>query len=293
MWRDHDPSVASVALPCHPFHAARRRRLRMPDAFFLPFHQRHLLGALVRRELAARHRASLLGALWFWIAPLLALGVYAFVFGGVLATRLPGQASPGWAGFALVLFSGLALATFFNEVLGRAPGSVLAHPGYVKKVVFPLHLLACVDASAALVTLGASLALVVAAAAATGGLAITSLALPLVVAPLVPMTLGLAWAVAALGAYLRDLSAMVPPALTALVFLAPVMYPRESVPEAARQWMVLNPLTVPVEQLRRVLFLGEWPDLHALGIYAVASLVVYFWGFAVFRRLMKGFADVL
>ena len=122
---------------------------------------------------------------------------------------------------------------------------------------------------------------------------VTTLALPLVVAPLVPMALGLAWLVSALGVYLRDLGSVVPPLLTALVFLAPVMYPRDAVPEGVRHWMLLNPLTVPVEQLRRVLFLGEWPDPTALGIYAIVALVVYFAGFAMFHRLMKGFADVL
>lgn len=266
----------------------------MIEAFSLPFGQRRLLGVLVRRELAARHRASLLGGLWFWLAPLLALAVYAFVFGGVMAARLPGQAAEaGLAGFTLVLFSGLALATFLNEVLARAPGSVLAQPNYVKKVVFPLHLLACVDVAVALVTLAVSLVVVVAGAALLATVPVTTLALPLVVAPLVPMALGLAWLVSALGVYLRDLGSVVPPLLTALVFLAPVMYPRDAVPEGVRHWMLLNPLTVPVEQLRRVLFLGEWPEPTALGIYAVVALVVYFAGFAMFRRLMKGFADVL
>lgn len=266
----------------------------MNDALSLPFDQRRLLGVLVRRELAARHRASLLGGLWFWLAPLLALGVYAFVFGGVMAARLPGQAAEaGLAGFTLVLFSGLALATFLNEVLARAPGSVLAQPNYVKKVVFPLHLLACVDVVVALVTLGASLLVIVLGAALIGAVPVTALALPIAVAPLVPMALGLAWMVSAMGVYLRDLGSVVPPVLTALVFLAPVMYPRDAVPEGVRDWMLLNPLTVPVEQLRRVLFLGEWPDTVALGLYAIVALVVYFAGFALFRRLMKGFADVL
>lgn len=265
----------------------------MTEALSLPYGQRRLLGVLVRRELAARHRASLLGGLWFWMAPLLALGVYAFVFGGVLAARLPGPGGAGLAGFTLVLFSGLALATFMNEVLARAPAGVLAQPNYVKKVVFPLHLLACVDVAVAAVTLGVSLLLVLLGAALMGGVPMTALALPLAVAPLLPMALGLAWLLSALGVYLRDLGTVVPPLLTALVFLAPVMYPREAAPEAVRDWMLLNPLTVPVEQVRRVLFLGEWPDATALGLYAAVALVVYFAGFAVFRRLMKGFADVL
>jgi lipopolysaccharide transport system permease protein len=264
-----------------------------PSALLFPLRHRALIATLSRRELASRYRASLLGGLWIALSPLIMLGVFAFVFSSILQARFPGQPDGGTAAYALVLFGGLSLATFFNEIAGRAPGAVLSHPNYVKKVVFPLPALAWVDVTVALPPLMVGLGIVTALLAANGQLPLSALALPLVVAPMLVLAVGIAWGLSALGVYLRDLGTLVPPMLTALVFLAPVMYPRESVPAGIRDWMVWNPLTIPVEQVRRVLFLGEWPEWTPLAAYAAAAMMVYFGGYAAFQRLKKGFADVL
>ncbi len=265
----------------------------MFNAALLPYRQRALLRVLAQRELQGRYRGHWLGALWPWLSPLLMLAVFTLVFAGVLGTRLPGQASGGWAGFAIVLFAGLLLSGFFNELVGRAPQAVLSQPNYVKKVVFPLHVLVLVDARVAATHLLAALAVLLVAAFFTSGPAWSWLALPLVVAPLLLLGTGLAWCLAALGVYFRDLAQLLPPLLTAALFLSPAMYSRASAPEGMREWMVLNPLTVPIEQMRRVVFEHQWPEWTMLGGYAAIALFVYWAGFSVFRRLMKGFADVL
>ena len=125
------------------------------------------------------------------------------------------------------------------------------------------------------------------------GLGVAQLALPLIVLPLAFAVLGLVWVLAALGVYVRDLAQGIGPVLTVLMFLGPVFYPRSAMPAAVQGWLLLNPVTVPVEQARRVLFEHAWPDWGMLGGYALASIVLFVAGRYVFHLLRNGFADVL
>ena len=264
----------------------------MLDALVLPPAQRPLVGALASRELASRYRGSGLGWLWPWFTPMLVLGVFTFVFSTVLEVRFPRDGSTPIHP-AILLFSGLCLAGFLGETLARSPQTVTSQPNYVKKIVFPLEALTLVDVRVALIHLGASMALLLAALVATSGALPSWFAIPLVILPLAAMATGFAWWLSALGVYFRDIAQLTPPAVTALTFLSPILYPRASVPENVRDWLLLNPLTVPVEQLRGALFDGHWPQWDILAAYSVVAILVYGSGLAVFRRLKKGFADVL
>lgn len=268
----------------------------MLEASFLrPWAQRDLIGVLTSRELSGRYRGSLLGYLWAFATPLLMLGVYTLVFGVILPSRWPGT-DPGddMLGFALRLLAGLLLHGLLAEALSRAPLMVVSQPNYVTKVVFPLEVLGWVNVLTAAVHALVALALLVLVNGLWGaGFSWAQLALPLVVAPFLLALLGLVWMLAGLGVYVRDLAQLVGPVVMVLMFLGPVFYPREAMPQPLRDWLVLNPLTVPVEQARRLLFEHAAPDWVTLGVYAVAAVAVFMAGRALFDLLRKGFADVL
>jgi lipopolysaccharide transport system permease protein len=121
----------------------------------------------------------------------------------------------------------------------------------------------------------------------------TWLWLPVVILPLVPMTVGISWFVSSLGVYLRDMAHIVPLVLTAMMFLTPIFYSMDMVPKHFRPWLMANPLTVVMEQARRVAIQGLQPDLGLLGIYTLVGLMVMAGGYWWFARTKKGFADVL
>lgn len=271
--------------------AARQAR---PRPALLRAH-RDLVLVLARRELAARYRGSVLGDLWALANPLLLLGVYTLVFGVVLPARWPTTPHEGgMAAFALRLLAGLLLHGFLAEALARAPTLVTSQPNYVTKVVFPLEVLGWVAMLTAGVQAFVGLALLVAVNAVWGaGPDPAQLALPLILLPFGLAILGLTWILSALGVYLRDVAQGIGPILTVLMFLGPVFYPRDAMPASLRDWLLLNPVTVPVEQARRVLFEHAWPDWGMLGGYGVASLVLFFAGHRLFHTLRSGFADVL
>ena len=126
-----------------------------------------------------------------------------------------------------------------------------------------------------------------------GQLSWTVLALPLVWLPLLPLCLGLSWLFAGLGTYVRDIGQVLSMAVTALMFLSPIFFPVEALPESVRGWMALNPLALVMTQTREVLLAGHWPDWAALALQLLACGGVALAGAAFFRLARRGFADVV
>jgi lipopolysaccharide transport system permease protein len=247
---------------------------------------------LIRREVQARYRGSMLGLGWSVITPLLMLGVYTFVFSLVFTARWPG-APVGHGGFALMLFAGVSVFMWFSDVVMRAPLLIVQQANYVKKVVFPLALLPPVSVAAGAVNAVIAFSLLLAAVTVMQGAQPTFLALPLVLLPFGLMLTGLAYALAAIGTYARDLAQVIGLVVTALQFLSPVFYPVSALPAWLQPWMRWNPVTIPIESVRWVVLKGMWPDWLALGLYTLGAAIVAGFGYGLFQRVRPGFADVL
>jgi len=119
------------------------------------------------------------------------------------------------------------------------------------------------------------------------------LLLPLVWLPLLPLVLGLSWFLSALGVYLRDIGQITGLVMSLLMFMSPIFYPVSAMPERWRFWLHFNPLTLIIEDTRRVLLEGVLPAALPLLVYLMAALALAFVGAAWFRATRKGFADVL
>ncbi|NYT74324.1 ABC transporter permease [Halomonas sp. QX-2] len=253
-----------------------------------------LLLKLIWRDVVGRYRGSLIGLLWSFVTPLIMLAVYTFVFTYVFQARWNvGEGEPR-ALFALVLFSGLMLHGLLAEVLNRSPSIIINNVNYVKKVVFPLELLPIVILGAALFHFAINVGVMLLAMLLMGmPLHATILLYPLVVLPLVPLTLGLGWGLAALGVFVRDIGQLIGIVTTILLFLSPIFFPLDALPPLLQKLLVLNPLTIIIENARNVLLWGEMPNWGALMIYSVVALAVFLVGFVGFQALRKGFADVL
>ena len=265
----------------------------MKLSFFLPLRQRSLIWQFTKRDVLSRYRGSLLGLGWSFVTPLLMLAIYTFVFRTIFKARWEGGNASDFE-FALRVYSGLIIFTLFAEVLNRAPRLVLDQPNLVKKVVFPLEILPWVPPLAGLFHLALNLALLlVATAVDRGGLPLSILALPLVLLPLLPLLLAMGWFFAALGVFVRDIGQIMPTVASLLMFLSPVFFPATSLPAEWRPWLNINPLTLIIEQTRRVVLDGLWPEWGDLAVYlALASLAAWLAGLW-FQATRKGFADVL
>ncbi|MBU1337214.1 MAG: ABC transporter permease [Alphaproteobacteria bacterium] len=254
---------------------------------------RDLILQLVRRDVAGRYKGSVFGILWSLVNPIVLLTVYTLVFSVVFQAKW-GTGDESRAQFALQLFAGMIVHGLFCETLQRAPTLIMSNVSYVKKIVFPLEVLPVVTvgttafhAAVSLVVLTLALLLV------TGSIPLAVVFVPVVLAPLMVMSLGFAWLLSSLGVYLRDVAQPISLITTILLFASPVFYPASSLPEYIQPWLLLNPLTYIIGQLRDVMIAGSLPDFGGLAIYSVVSIAVAWMGGAWFQKTRAGFANVL
>jgi lipopolysaccharide transport system permease protein len=255
---------------------------------------RQLIIQMTRRDIASRYRGSLIGLAWSFINPLLMLTIYTFVFSVVFKSRWGTSPNESRTDFAIILFSGMIVFNIFGEMLNRAPMLVIGNINYVKKVVFPLEILPWTALGSTLFHGMVSLVvLLLVQLLLKFSVPWTILLFPLVLLPLIFLSMGLAWFLAATGVFVRDTVQITSVITTVLMFLSAIFYPVTALPEKYQSLLKLNPLVLIITESRNVLVYGVLPDWAFLGISLLASLFFAFCGFWWFQKVRKGFADVI
>lgn len=257
----------------------------------LPLKNRSLIFQLTKREILGRYKGSALGLLWSFVTPLVMLAVYAFVFGVVFNAR---WGIDGGENFAVLLFTGLAFHSFLAECLIASPNLIVGKPNFVKKVVFPLEILPLVTVLTACFHFIIGLFILLLAMLATSSsIPATWVYLPLVFLPIFFVSLSVSWFLASLGVYIRDIGQVTGILATLLLFLCPIFYPLEAIPKHYQVYILMNPLSIIVEEARGILVIGRQPDFIGLSLYTLAAFALSFLSFIWFAKTRKGFADVL
>ena len=258
----------------------------------LVWRHRALVAELSKREFSGRYRGSFGGLAWSFAQPLFLLAVYTVAFGVILGSRL--GFGGGTGDYALMVFAGLIVFNAFAECLAQSPSLVSANPNYVKKVVFPLEILPVVTALTAMLHAVIGIAVWIAGYVfLVGAPSPTAILFPLVLIAFFPVLLGLGWLLSAIGVVVRDVGQLAGLASHALLFLTPIFYSIDAVPESIRPLLLANPLTFVVEQLRAVLYFGRAPDLGGLAVYFLAAAAFAAVSLMLFRRLRPRFADLV
>ena len=276
---------------------ARRLARSLGRAFWLPFSSiwknRGLIRTLVRRDVLGRYTGSFGGTFWTVLNPLLMMLTYFYVFGVVMRTKMS-VGDRSLTGFALYFLAGMLPWLAFNEAVARAPFIMLEHRNFIKKLVFPVETLPVNVVMSGLVTEFFGMILfALALAILRGRVPWTVVYLPLVIIPQVMFTAGLAWFLAALGVFVRDLGQIIGYLLTVLMFITPIFYQESALPPAAAAIQKVNPMFTLVHSYRAVLLDATAPDWVSLGWLAVVALVAFLLGHAWFYKLRKSFADLI
>lgn len=258
--------------------------------------QLNLLLTLVRRDVEAQYKGSILGNFWPLLNQLSQLLIYTYVFSVILKVKLSVKGFPeDSVTFGLWLFAGLLPWTAFTNGLVKASVSVMTQPNLVKKVVFPLSLLPLVPIlSVFLESSFGLIALIGIVAVSSQKLYITLWLLPFVWLPQLLITAGLGYLTAGLTVFLRDIPQSLGVILNLWFYLTPIVYPASVIPEEWRIWIFwLNPLAAISEVYRDLVLLGEVKHWAEWGAASLLSLCIFYGGFWVYRRLRPAFADVL
>jgi lipopolysaccharide transport system permease protein len=274
--------------------------------------RRELIGKFTRRNIELKHRGSRLGAFWALINPLSMLVLYYITFGVLFGTKF--KVLPGETGFDVLLamflglslfhafsetyaFAGMIVFQIFSESASRAPTLVLGNANLVKKVVFPLEVLPVAQIGAAAFHLAVSLSLVlIGSAFGTAKLTWSVLWLPVLLVPLMMLSLGMAWLLAAMGVFLRDIGQLSAFVVTVLLFASAIMFPAGMIAEKSPElWMVLryNPLLQIVDLARNVVLWHQPMPLHKLAYVYGWALLVFAGGAVFFALLRRSFAEAI
>ena len=255
-----------------------------------------LLRTLVRRDLEARYKGSVLGNLWPLVNQLSQLLIYTYVFAIVLRVKISLHGVPdNNFTFGLWLFAGLLPWISFTGGLIQASNSVISQPNLVKKVVFPLALLPLVPVLSTFIESAFGLiALIFFVALTTHNLHITLALLPLVWFTQLLLTMGLGYLTAGLTVFLRDIPQTLGVILNIWFYMTPIIYPASAIPENFRYWIFwLNPIAAISEIYRDIILVGEIKHWSEWGVASAISAIVFWFGLSVYKRLQPAFADVL
>lgn len=246
----------------------------------------------VRREISNRYLGSFSGGLWALLQPLIQLAVYSFVFVYVFRQGAPPGSPVGYVPF---LFMGLWPWTMFAESLSRATTVIQDNAALIGKVALPRDVLvfSVVAGSFAVQIVGFVLICLVLRIA---GVPVDLLALPIALLAFVQLfvfTLGFAFLFAGIQVFVRDLAPALPQLLMLWMFASPILYARESLPEAAQRYLDLNPFAA-YPQIFRTLLVHTTPiGLSSLAVSMAVALAVFGLGYSSFRRVQSHFEDFL
>jgi lipopolysaccharide transport system permease protein len=247
------------------------------------------------RAVEMRHRGSYLGPLWTVLTPLLMLAVYAVVFGAIFQSRynvLPHETS---VDYVLALYLGLILFQLLAETLAVAPLVIVGSPNLVKKAVFPLEVLPLSQLGATWFYFLISFGLLLLGAGLLGrGLTPAKfLWMPIILAPLVLLSVGLSWICSALGVFFRDLAQAMPFLTQVVLYSSAVFYSRARITPPFWHFLKWNPFLHTVMLSRNALLWNRPVSLPALGYTYLFGAAVFLIGRWLFQKLQPAFADVI
>ncbi len=249
---------------------------------------RDLLLALAGRDLKLRYKQTALGVAWVVLQPLLAAGIFTFVFGAV--AKLPSDGR----NYFVFSYAGLLGWNLFNNVLGRSSGCLVGNSHLISKVFFPRLVLPLSTVPSVLVDFAVALGmmavlLLVTATVPTAGV----LLLPLWMAILLGLSLGAGLVAAALTVSYRDVQYVLPVVTQLLLYGSPVAYGVAAVPANLRVYFYLNPLTPVLEGFRWSLLGTDAPSAPLVAYAAALAAALFVAGAFMFKRMERRFADVI
>ena len=251
------------------------------------WHYRELFYLLVWRDLKVRYRQTMLGVVWAVLQPALTAFIFTIVFSRV--ARFESGEIPYW----LFVLSGFTFWTFISSSVTFASNSLVHHKELVTKIYFPRMIIPASAVGAYFIDLLLTLLILFGAMIVHG----TVLSWKIIFVPfflifLLVLTVSASLLLAALNVRFRDVKFIIPFFLQVWLFISPVFYSSEWIPETWRYVFAFNPVTGCLDGFRHVLF-GTNLDYASLIISSVVTIFLFLAAIFLFRRMEDDFADLL
>jgi ABC-type polysaccharide/polyol phosphate export permease len=248
------------------------------------YHYRELLKTNVQKEIRGKYKGSFLGVLWSFINPLLMVLVYALVFPYIMRTNVDH--------YLIFLIVAIIPWNFFTTVINSGCNCIWINGGIIKKVYFPREILPISVVSAGLVNFLIS-CLIILLFLLFGGIGFSwqILWLPLIAIIQSCLSLGLLFILSAINVYIRDIEYFVAFLINLLFYATPILYTVDMFPEKIRWVLYLNPMSHLIDAYRSIFYYQTMPNLPSLLYIALLALLFLGFGYMIFKKLEKGFAE--
>lgn len=253
------------------------------------FKWRELLLQMVVREVKARYKQSILGYFWIILNPLAQMLVMSFAFSVIL--RIPTNATDNIP-YSVFLFVAFLPWTLFATSLTSACSSLVLSSSLITKVYFPRTILVLSTIMAKIIDFLLALSILLVY------MVVYQIEVNLNILWVVPIfliqqifTLGLSFFFAAANLLYRDIQYLLSLILTLWLYLTPIIYPSDLVPEKYRFIFQLNPMSVITNAYRQVVLAGAPPNFMSISTALLVSIVVFLLGLSYFKSREKIFAD--
>ena len=241
---------------------------------------RELLKTNVKKDIRGKYKESFLGVLWSFVNPLLSVLVYAIVFPLILKDSQPH--------YVTYLVIGIIPWTFFTTAISQGTTSILINSGIIKKVYFPREILPISVVTSALINFLISCLIIIIFVICSGiGLSLNILYLPLIAIVQYFFTLGLVLITSSINVYIRDAEYIINFIVAMLFYATPILYSSTLFPPNLR-WI---PLATIINSYRDIFYYKLAPNIGALLVLLLFSLLLTVIGYKIFNKLEKGFAE--
>jgi lipopolysaccharide transport system permease protein len=252
-----------------------------------------LVAEMTRRELTDRYAGQVFGVVWAVAVPLLTMAIYVFAFTVLFKGRL-GTGDSGLE-FTAYAIAGMAPWIALQESASRAAVSVSGNSNLVKQIVFPVEVLPLKIVLATLPGLAIGLAVAVGLSIATKHATLLGMfvLLPGSIALLLMFCAGVAFALAAIGVFVRDVKDVVGVLFSLGFFLHPIIYPPQGVPRWLEFVFATSPMSHILYCFRDAIVWGEVTRPFSWAISGASALFAFVLGWRVFRTLRPTFGNAL
>lgn len=249
---------------------------------------RELLYNLTSREIKSRYKQSILGYFWVILNPFAQMLVMTFVFS--LIARIPSLGVP----YSIFLYVALLPWNFFSTSLLSSVNSLVNNSSLITKIYFPREILVYATVMAKIIDLLlASSILILFMIYYAIPVKVSILWVPFIFMIQLIFTIGLSLILSALNLFYRDIQFLLNLVVLLWMYLTPVIYSIEMIPDKYRFILSLNPMAVFINAYRQVILGGAQPNLNSLGIGVIFSISIFLLGFSLFKKLEGIFSDVV
>ena len=254
---------------------------------------RQLTWEMTKREMKDRYAGQAFGSFWTIGHPLILLLFYTFIFTYVFPWRAQGQTGIA-SDQPIYILSGLIPWLAFQDTMSKSCTVIVSNSNLVKQVIFPIEILPVKGVLTSLATqLIGTIFLICYVLVNYHVLPLTYLLLIYLVIIQAMAMVGISYVFASVGVYFKDLKDFVGLFLTMGIFMAPILYHPGMLPKPAERLLFLNPFSHMVWCYQDACYFGAIQHPWSWFIFAVFSVISFYGGYRVFRKLKIMFGNVL